>query len=238
MGGDRCAADPDAAILDGSPRPHRKGPAMTRTSVPDPRGDAPSPRERILAAALTAFSTLGFEGASTRQIARDAQVTHQLVTHYFASKLALWEAVASSVFEPFGTAIDTRVEGLRGVEPRTVAKLVMEEIVVNAAQRPELSRLMLQEAKVGGDRMRWLVETYAIPFRDTIIRLLAPLGVDEADPAMAGAYYALVGAGATIFSAAQECRLLFDIDPFEQAFVQDHAERVAEMVLASIERRR
>jgi AcrR family transcriptional regulator len=161
-----------------------------------------------------------------------------LVAHYFASKQALWEAVVNSVFEPFSTAIYARAEGLRGVDPRTVAKLVMEEFVVNSARRPELNRIVLQETKADGDRMRWMVETYVIPFRDLIIRLLAPLGVDEADPALASAYYALVSAGATIFSAAQECRLLFGIDPFEQAFVEAHAERVAEMVIASIERRR
>jgi AcrR family transcriptional regulator len=220
---------------------------MTLTSVPDPRGrqrssavshaDVPPPRERILAAALTAFSSAGFQGASTRHIARDAQVTHQLVAHYFATKQALWEAVVNSVFEPFGAAIDTRLEGLLGVEPRTVAKLVMKEFVVESAQHPEVNRIVLQEAKAGGDRMRWLADNYLIRFRDLIIRLLAPLGVDEGDPALAGVYYSLVGAGATVFSAAQECRLLFDIDPFERVFVEDHAERVAEMVLASIERR-
>jgi hypothetical protein len=52
------------------------------------------------------------------------------------------------------------------------------------------------------------------------------------------AAFAKFGAGATVFSAAQECRLLFGIDPFERAFVEDHAERVAEMVLTSIERRK
>jgi AcrR family transcriptional regulator len=217
---------------------------MTLSSVPDPgnrplgsagrHADARPPRERILAAALTAFSSAGFHGASTRQIARDAQVTHQLVTHYFATKQALWEAVVNSVFEPFGAAIYTRFEGLRGVEPRTVAKLVMKEFVVNSAQHPELNRIVLQEAKAGGDRMRWLVDTHVLGFRDLIIRLLAPLGVHDDDPALAGVYYALVGAGATIFSAAQECRLLFDVDPFEPGFVEDHAERVAEMILASI----
>lgn len=220
---------------------------MTLISLPDPddrqrsgagnRADAPPPRERILAAALTAFSSVGFQGASTRQIARDAQVTHQLVAHYFATKQVLWEAVVNSVFEPFGTAIRTRLEGLRGVEPRTVAKLVMKEFVVNSAQHPELNRIVLQEAKAGGDRMRWLVNNHVIRFRNLILQLLAPLGVHDGDPVLAGVYYALVGAGATIFSAAQECRLLFDIDPFEQAFVEEHAERVAEMVLASIERR-
>lgn len=215
---------------------------MTLFSVPGPGhradsyADAPPARERILAAALTAFSSGGFQGASTRQIARDARVTHQLVTHYFATKQALWEAVVNSVFEPFGTAIYNRFEGLRGVEPRTVAKLVMKEFVVKSAQQPELNRIVLQEAKAGGDRMGWLVATHVIPFRDLIIRLLAPLGVRDGDPALAGVYYALVGAGATIFSAAQECRLLFGTDPFERSFVEDHAERVAEMVLASIER--
>jgi TetR/AcrR family transcriptional regulator len=218
---------------------------MTLISVSDPgdrqsghadsHADAAPPRERILAAALSAFSSTGFQGASTRQIARDAKVTHQLVAHYFATKQVLWEAVVNSVFEPFGTAIYARLEGLRGVEPRTVAKLVMKEFVVNSAEHPEVNRIVLQEARVGGDRMRWLVDTYVIPFRDLIIRLLAPLGVDDGHPALASVYYVLVGAGATVFAAAKECRLLFGIDPSEQAFVENHAERVAEMVLTSIE---
>jgi TetR/AcrR family transcriptional regulator len=214
---------------------------MTLTSVPDPgewkdatANPLPS-RERILGAALTAFSSLGFEGASTRQIARDAQVAHQLITHYFANKQVLWEAVVASVFEPFVSAIRTRLDGLEGVEPRTVAKLVMKEFVVSSALRPEVNRILLQESKAGGDRMRWLVDTYGTQFRDLMTQMLAPLGVHEGDPMLASVYYALVGAGATVFSAAQECRLLFDIDPFEQGFVESHAERVAGMVLASID---
>jgi AcrR family transcriptional regulator len=161
-----------------------------------------------------------------------------LVTHYFPTKQALWEAVVNSVFEPFGAAIYARLEGLRGVEPRTAAKLVMKEFVANSAQHPELIGIVLQEAKTGGDRLRWLADTYIIPFRDFIIRLLAPLGVDNDDPAFASVYYTLVGAGATVFPAAQECRLLFGIDPLGQAFVEDHAERVAEMVLTTIATRR
>jgi len=221
---------------------------MTLTSVPDPsdrstggaaarRTDGPPPRERILAAALTAFSSVGFEGASTRQIARDAQVTHQLVGHYFATKKALWEAVVTGAFEPSGMVIRARFDGLRGVDNRTIAKLVMKEFVINSAQHPELNRIVLQEAKSGGDRLRWLVDNHGNSFRDLIIQLLEPLGVRPGGPELAGAYYALVGAGATIFSAAQECQLLFDLDPFEQDFVEAHAERVAEMVIASIERR-
>jgi AcrR family transcriptional regulator len=219
---------------------------MTPTSVPDPgdrspggavarRTDGPPPRERILAAALTAFSSVGFEGASTRQIARDAQVTHQLVGHYFATKKVLWEAVVTSAFKPSEILIRARFDGLRGADRRTIAKLVMKDFVINSARHPELNRIVLQEAKSGGDRLRWLVDNHGNFLKDLIIQLLEPLGVRPGDPEMAGAYYTLVGAGATVFSAAQECQLLFDLDPFDQDFVEAHAERTAEMVIASIE---
>jgi AcrR family transcriptional regulator len=192
-------------------------------------------RARILTAAVAAFSSVGFAGASTRQIARDAHVTHQLVAHYFPTKRLLWEAAVNAVFEPAGAAIRARLDGLEGVDARTVAKLVMKESVVTAAKHPELNRILLQEAKVGGELMRWLVDNHIVAFRDLFVALLAPLGVREGDPALARIFYTLIGAGATIFSAAQECQLLFDLDPFDPGFVNDHAEAVATMVLASIE---
>jgi AcrR family transcriptional regulator len=50
-------------------------------------------REAILAAARTVFANQGYEGASIRQIARDAGVDPALVHHYYGTKEELFRAV-------------------------------------------------------------------------------------------------------------------------------------------------
>jgi AcrR family transcriptional regulator len=50
--------------------------ARARASTP-PKGDS---RARIIEAAREAFSTMGFEGASLRGVAKEANVQHQRAT--------------------------------------------------------------------------------------------------------------------------------------------------------------
>lgn len=50
-------------------------------------------REAILDAALPVFGTVGFHGASLREIARQCGVSHQSLMHYFATKDELLMAV-------------------------------------------------------------------------------------------------------------------------------------------------
>ena len=77
------------------------------------RGDAPLPasrhyrrarrdrgadtRARLIVAALDVFGRLGFEGASTRQIAREAGANLAAIVYHFGSKEALHLAVAEHV---------------------------------------------------------------------------------------------------------------------------------------------
>lgn len=58
------------------------------------RGEAA--RERLLRAALGAFSTVGFEAASTRAIAAQAGVQQGLVRHHFGTKAGLFRVVLDS----------------------------------------------------------------------------------------------------------------------------------------------
>lgn len=68
-----------------------------------PRGRRPGhddTRGTIAAAALTLFDRLGYDGASLRAIAREADVDPALVHHYFSSKAQLFATVL------FGSDID------------------------------------------------------------------------------------------------------------------------------------
>ncbi|THF61523.1 TetR family transcriptional regulator [Pseudothauera nasutitermitis] len=61
-----------------------------------PRG-ATDCRERLLAAALPAFTRLGFDGAGLRAIAAAAGCDASMVAHHFGGKAGLWRAVVERV---------------------------------------------------------------------------------------------------------------------------------------------
>ncbi|WP_062521359.1 TetR/AcrR family transcriptional regulator [Demequina silvatica] len=68
-------------------------------------------REAILAAALRAFATSGFRGASLRAIANDAGVDPALIRHYFGDKASLFaQAVAdgSGIVARMSAVLDQR----------------------------------------------------------------------------------------------------------------------------------
>src|SRR5262245_26611362 len=54
-------------------------------------------RQRILKAALKAFGTHGFKGATTRQIAEDAEVNLPALQYYFGDKEGLYRACAREI---------------------------------------------------------------------------------------------------------------------------------------------
>jgi AcrR family transcriptional regulator len=65
-----------------------------------------SRRERILAAAIDAFATGGFQGVSTRQIAEAAGVTDPLLFYHFKTKADLYLAAVRDQLEKLGEGLD------------------------------------------------------------------------------------------------------------------------------------
>src|SRR5262245_43123552 len=77
-------------MTDATPAPPRKRPR-----------DAEATRRAILDAAIDAFARSGYDGASTRDIARDAGIDPRLISRYFGSKEALFaQAVERTYLHP------------------------------------------------------------------------------------------------------------------------------------------
>ena len=55
-------------------------------------------RELILRTALPVFAQKGFDGATTREIATAADVSHGLIPYYFGTKGKLWEECVDFAF--------------------------------------------------------------------------------------------------------------------------------------------
>src|SRR5258707_14735802 len=70
---------------------------------------------RIIAAVRKIFSRKGLDGATTRELAKEAGVSEALLYKHYPSKEALYQAMLSSC----GSEFDTELERIKALEPST-----------------------------------------------------------------------------------------------------------------------
>ena len=198
--------------------------AQARASA-SPKGDS---RARIIEAAREAFSTMGFEGASLRSVAKEAGVQHQLATYYFKTKEELWMEVMDELANGFLDRLGQRVRGLEGVDAATTLRLVVREFVKYSAENPQLHRLMTMEGRRESERLVWLIRHHVSRFfaiSTKLIREAQVLGVVRpGDPGQL--HYCAIGVATAAFSLAPEYKLVTGHDPFTSS----HVEQIADLV--------
>ncbi len=145
-------------------------------------------RQKLLDAALEAFSENGFKGTSTRDIAERAGVHHPLITYHFKNKEELWRAAADRVFSEFtAVLIDARRDAAERSPRERMAEMI-KTYVRYAARKPALHKLMLQESSRSSTRLDWLIDMHLRPLYLSVVEELRPLqesGIAPAgDPAL------------------------------------------------------
>jgi AcrR family transcriptional regulator len=192
------------------------------------RPSSAATRQRILEAALDLFADRSFDGASTRDIAERAGVSQPSLAYHFHSKDELWRAAVDGVFADLAATLTGRIDGLRGVDPVTTARLVLREFILFAAAHPQLHRIVSQESSCEGERFEHLIDVHVRPLFEQATALFADLAERGAVPAIDPAllYYILIGAGPTLYVHAAAYRRLTGGDPFAPATVDAHADAV------------
>ena len=186
-------------------------------------------RETILRAALRAFSEKGFAGASNRDIAAAAGVNHGLILYYFGSKLKLWQAAVDLAFADIDAELREVMAAPAAAGDRERAGSLIHAYVHFVARHPEFVRLMHEEGKRRGPRMRWLVDRHVKPLYAAVTDLLErgrAGGTLRPDIPPVHFFYLLAGAVGVIFHQAEECRRLSGTDPFAPEVVEAHARAV------------
>jgi AcrR family transcriptional regulator len=196
-------------------------------------------RERLLEAALLEFGAKGFDGASTRAIARRVGAHQPQINYHFESKDALWTAAVDHLFVQLASAMQgvgsTRVlRGSGDVADIAVAFAEMiRRFVRFAAAHPELNQIMVHEATAESDRLTWLTERHVKPLYDTVRALwrrLRKAGIAAPiDDRLL--HYVMVGAASLVYVNAPEARLLTGIEPTADQWVETHAEGLVAMLL-------
>ncbi len=132
-------------------------------------------KQKLLDAAIEAFSENGFKGTSTRDIAERAGVHHPLITYHFKNKEELWRAAADRIFSRFNASMGQALQELVTECPRTRMATLIRTYVHYAAGQPALHKVMVQEASHPSSRLDWLTETHLRPLFDVSVKNLKDL---------------------------------------------------------------
>lgn len=185
-------------------------------------------RGRLINAAIIEFATHGFEGSSTRAIARRADAHQPQINYHFESKEALWYAVMDRMMEEVDEHLDNDE-----TEIKAMIEHLIRGLVRFAAARPELNRMMIHEASAPSQRLTWLIETHIRPRYDLFIAgwiELREAGVARDVPPEL-AYHLMIGAASLLHANAPEVEQLIGITPSDPATVQAHADTMVRLFL-------
>jgi len=188
-------------------------------------------RSALLQAGIAAFSAGGYDSISVRQLEEAAGVKRGLVGYHFGDKEQLWRSAVAQLFSALEEDFVSRVATLQDVAPAEAARAMVRAFVRYSALHPQLNRLMMQECTGDSWRVSCIVDEHVRPMLQRLSAAMPEAAALLWGDRDAHRYYLFVGAGAFVFSAAQECRQLFDTDPLAEAFVERHAELVADLLI-------
>ena len=132
-------------------------------------------QQKLLDAAIEAFSENGFKGTSTRDIADRAGVHHPLITYHFKNKDQLWRAATDRIFREFNISLVKAMAEIPDVEPKAKAEAFIRTYLHYSRSQPALHRIILQEANYESERLDWLIEHHLRPLFDEVQKALSGL---------------------------------------------------------------
>lgn len=144
-----------------------------------------STRERILAAALTAYGTDGFSATSLDALADQLGVRKQTILYYFPSKQALFDAVVDEAAADLVEVFDE--EASRGLSGITQVEAIVRHVFRLAVRRPELLGLVREVTRPGSVTAGRLAAHVAPMFdraRDFLRREMDVGRLRSSDPSM------------------------------------------------------
>ena len=132
-------------------------------------------QQKLLDAAIEAFSENGFKGTSTRDIAERAGVHHPLITYHFKNKEQLWKAATDRIFREFNISLVKAMAEIPDIEAKAKAEAFIRTYLQYSRSQPALHRIILQEANYESERLEWLTENHLKPLFEEVTKALTGL---------------------------------------------------------------
>ena len=196
-------------------------------------------RARILKSALSVFAEFGFAGASTREIARRANVTQPAIAYFFANKEEMWKAAIERAFTDLAVALDAAVLAKGSV--RQQRRQFVAAFVRFAANNPEWSMFNVHEGLQTSERSQWLSRNWLKPLARRLYEGLTgetwPPGAGQ-DVFEAMSLVSLLAGGTLIFAEKMQVSEIAQVDAASEAFIEHHTETLLTALEALLRRGR
>lgn len=213
-----------------SPEAHESSPARHRQLR---QSRAEETRARILQKAREAFAEHGFDGANVREIAREAETTHSMITYHFGGKEQLWREAVRDMF----VLLDQRLDGIverSDLSAREKLVLLTRTYGHYCAEHPEHARITIAEAIRGGERLEWMVDEFVKTSHATgssVLQAVIDEGIVPRVP-LASFIYAYVGMLQLPFVLAKEAQRALSYDFMSEKAIEAHADAVVALLLS------
>jgi AcrR family transcriptional regulator len=128
----------------------------------------------LLRAGQFNFARYGFQGASLRGIAAQADVDPALVAHHFGSKEALWKAV----IERLARSLVPLIAELQELQSQTQVPIqirlegALRQFIYAACDEPEFGMFLSRIGAERGEKLNLLVKKLLRPYHDAFLPLL------------------------------------------------------------------
>lgn len=120
----------------------------------------------ILQRGLDAFSELGYEAASVRELAKRLGVSHNFINDRFGSKINFWRAVVDHALEylqePIAVAFEADVDDCEKLE------MIVKAFYSIAAKVPQMNRILAAEFVLSSERVDYIYSKYTTPLLERV----------------------------------------------------------------------
>src|SRR6266702_7925331 len=192
---------------------------MDRPNKNVARGEAT--RSQLVAIATRMFAERGYEDTAIEAVLREAGVSRGSLYHHFASKEALFEAVAEEVETSVGEQTLAAADGI----PEPVAALRAGFLAwIRLAGDPVVRRILLIDAPsvLGWERWRAMEEAHALGLIRAVLQVLAAEG--KLRPELAGTL------AHVLLASVNEVALLVARSQDQEAAMQAGADAIDELL--------
>jgi len=188
-------------------------------------------REEILKAADELFGKVGFDAATTREIAELSGVNKALIHYHFESKEALFVSVLDSYYERLSATVAGVLEGEGSMRERIVR--LIDAYVDFLSRNINFSRIMQRESS-GGKHMDRIRDHLAPMFRVGLesVRKAYP-STRSGDMAAQHLLVSFYGMIVTYFTYSDILKHLLDVDPLSEREIEKrkrHLHKMLELV--------
>ena len=201
-----------------------------------PRKDAEfAPTEKVMVAAIEAFSLHGYNGVSLRTLNEQLGVSRNLLYQRFGSKADLWRAAVDWAFRPLVEYLETTDD--ESADPMIRLRMLIRNFIEYSATRPYLARIATMEGAAPTDRLNYLYHNYIGPIQSRfapVFKQLREQGRIKNIPTEIF-YFQLTSGGSAPFGQVGLVSLMApQLAPQEVNQVRLYAESVAEVLLNGI----